>query len=290
MKRIGLISNNRNKKAINISREIYDYLIKKKIEVNLLLDDAMPVKYDLCTVSEKDFCEKTDLIISVGGDGTFLRAARYSFYNSIPVMGINVGNLGFLAEVDLKDRFKSIDDVLENSYKIEKRMLLELEIYRGGKLLKINEPQNQFIALNEFTITRALMEKIIEIGIIINDDEIISYRADGIIIATPTGSTAYSLSAGGPVVEPKNEVVLVTPLCAHNLFSRSMILDTYSKIEIKISTKNINDNLSVDGVRQQVTLKSGDIFRIKKSPLKLNLVTFNNNAFFKVFKEKLLRC
>jgi NAD+ kinase len=288
MKKIGLISNNKNKKAISIAKEIYDYLVDKNIEVILLMDDTMPKKYGFSALNEKEFCSKSDLLISVGGDGTFLRAAKYSFKKSTPIMGINVGNLGFLAEVNLEDRFIAVDNLLQNSYKIEKRMLLDLEIYRNGKILKgLDFP---LIALNEFTITRTMMEKIVNIEILVNDFSIINFRADGIIIATPTGSTAYSLSAGGPIVEPKNEVIIITPLCAHDLFARSIIIDTKNKIEVKVNTKNKNDSLNVDGVKQSVNFIAGDIVRIKKSSKKLNLITFNNNIFFKVFKEKLLRC
>ena len=166
-------------------------------------------------------------------------------------------------------------------------MLLELELYRDGKIIK--EKDLAFIALNEFTINRNLMSKIIDLEILINDFKFINFRADGLIIATPTGSTAYSLSAGGPIVEPNNQVIILTPLCAHNLFTRSMVLNTENKIEIQIKTKNDNDCLSIDGIKQKINIKSDDILKIKKSKLKLNLVTFNNNAFFKNFKEKLLK-
>lgn len=167
MKKIGLISNNKNKKAVNIAKEIYDYLIDKKIEVILLMDDTMPKKYGLFSYSEKEFCSNIELLISVGGDGTFLRSAKYSFKKSTPIMGINVGNLGFLAEVNLDERFKAVDNLLQNSFKIEKRMLLDLEIYRNGKILKgLDFP---LIALNEFTITRTMTEKIVDIEIVVND-------------------------------------------------------------------------------------------------------------------------
>ena len=119
--------------------------------------------------------------------------------------------------------------------------------------------------------------------------DVISFRADGIIIATPTGSTAYSLSAGGPIVEPMNESVIITPICAHSLFARSMVISPRNNLEIRLKSKNKNDVLSVDGTRKDTILHSGDILKINKSKLKLNLITFNNNIFFKVFKEKLLK-
>jgi NAD+ kinase len=287
MKRIGLISNNKTSRALRMAKELYDYLSAKKIEVSLLKDETMPDRFDLPSLSPKEFESTIECLISLGGDGTFLRTARYSFKRGIPLLGINVGNLGFLAEVNLDDFKKAIDKLLTGNYKIEERMLLELELYRNGKIIK-NIGQ-AFIALNEFTINRNLMSKIIDLEILINDFKFINFRADGLIIATPTGSTAYSLSAGGPIVEPDNQVIILTPLCAHNLFARSMVLNTENKIEIKIKTKNDNDCLSVDGIKQKINLKSGDILKVKKSELKLNLVTFNNNAFFKNFKEKLLK-
>jgi NAD+ kinase len=287
MKIIGLISNNKTRKALRIAKELYDYLSAKKVEVALLNEEAMPVNFDLPSLSPKEFECVIDCLISLGGDGTFLRAARYCFKRGIPLLGINVGNLGFLAEVNLDDFKSAIDKLLADNYKIEERMLLELELYRDGKIIK--EKDFPFIALNEFTINRNLMSKIIDLEIIINDFKFINFRADGLIIATPTGSTAYSLSAGGPIVEPNNQVIILTPLCAHNLFTRSTVLNTENKIEIQIKTKNDNDCLSIDGIKQKINIKSDDILKIKKSKLKLNLVTFNNNAFFKNFKEKLLK-
>jgi NAD+ kinase len=287
MKNIGLITNNNKQKAVNIAMHVYEYLIERKINVLLLAEDNMPVKYKLPSVSSDDFSASADAIISVGGDGTFLRAARYSFKRQIPVMGINVGNLGFLTEVNLKDYTTAIDDLLKGSYKIEERMLLEMVIQRGKRV--IGDNNGAFTALNEFTLTRDMMSKIIDLEVIVNGLDVISFRADGIIIATPTGSTAYSLSAGGPIVEPMNESVIITPICAHSLFARSMVISPRNNLEIKLKSKNKNDILSVDGTKKDIFLYSGDILKINKSELKLKLITFNNNIFFKVFKEKLLK-
>jgi len=287
MKIIGLISNNKTRKALRITKELYDYLSSRKVKVVLLKDEAMPVKFDLPSVSTEEFESTIECLISLGGDGTFLRSARHCFKRGIPLMGINVGNLGFLSEVSLDDYKKAIDRMLNNNYKIEERMLLEMELFREGKILK--EKNLQLIALNEFTINRNLMSKIIDLEIFINNFKFVNFRADGLIIATPTGSTAYSLSAGGPIVEPNNQVTILTPLCAHNLFTRSMVLNIGNKIEIKIKTKNDNDCLSIDGIKQKINIKSGDTLKVKKSRLKLNLVTFSNIAFFRNFKEKLLK-
>jgi NAD+ kinase len=286
MKNIGIISNNKNKRALSIAKEIYDFLIGKKIDVFLLDGDKLPGIYKLPANLEKDFTSHVDLLISVGGDGTFLRASKYSFKREIPIMGINVGNLGFLAEVSIENMYKALEYVLEETYEIEDRMLIEAVIYRNEKI--ISDANNPYIALNEFTINRTMFTKLITVEVIINDFPVMNFRADGVIISTPTGSTAYSLSAGGPVVEPKNEVLIVTPICAHTLCSRSIVISPKNELKVRINARNKNASLNVDGVRKNVDMQPEDIFKIKKSNLKLKLITFDKDIFFKIFKDKLL--
>ncbi len=288
MKNIGIISNNEKQEAIEIAREVYDYLIKKDrgIRVFLVETDKMPEVFGLPSVSEKEFSSKSDVIISIGGDGTFLRASKYSFLKEIPVMGINVGNLGFLTVVETSNMYEALDRLLENKYEIEKRMLLEGRFFKNRKVIENKELP--YIALNEFAITRSMLGKIIRFEIIVNQISIKKFAADGIIISTPTGSTAYSLSAGGPIVEPKSEVIIITPICPHTLLSRSIILSPENELEIMISSRNETDSIGIDGKTEQVSIKPDHIFKVKKSKSKLKLITFNKDTFFKVFKEKFI--
>jgi len=287
MKKIGLISNNKNKKAVLIAKEAYDYLKSKKADVLLLADDAMPLKYNLPAVSTETLRSDIEYLISVGGDGTFLRAAHYCFKRQIPVMGINVGKLGFLAEIGRDDYTKAIDSLLNDSFKVEERMLLELDIINKEGIGKKNF--ERLFSLNEFVISRNAAGKILDIEIIINGFVFNEIRADGIIIATPTGSTAYSLSAGGPIVDPDSSLVIVTPICPHSLFSRSTVISTENSLRIKLKSKNGRDVLSSDGIRQNTELDAGDELIFKKSNIKLKLITFEENLFFKVCKEKLIK-
>jgi NAD+ kinase len=287
MKKIGLISNNKNKKAVLIAKEAYDYLKVKNAEVLLLADDTMPLQYHLPAVSTETLAADIDYLISVGGDGTFLRAAHYCFKRQIPVMGINVGKLGFLAEIGRDDYIKAIDSLLDDSFKIEERMLLELDIIDKSGSAKKN--CQRLISLNEFVISRNAAGKILDIEIIINGFVFNEIRADGIIVATPTGSTAYSLSAGGPIVDPGSNLIIVTPICPHSLFSRSTVISPENNLSIRLKSKNGRDILSSDGIRQNVDLDEGDELVFKKSGLKLKLITFNENLFFKVCKEKLIK-
>lgn len=286
MEKIGIISNNQNIKAVKIAKKIYDYLLDRKNEIFLLKDDTLPQKYLLPSVLESEFNSEIELLISVGGDGTFLRASQHSFKREIPIMGVNVGNLGFLAEIDIANMYSSLDCVLNNKYKIEERMLIEGRLYRNGKIA--GNTGQPYLALNEFVVSRPIPGKVIKIEIIVNEENIMSFSADGIIVATPTGSTAYSMSAGGPIVEPKSKVIIVTPICAHTVYNRSMVLSPDNKLEIKVNSKNKSVILNADGVDIGEAVQSNDIFRIKKSKKKLKLIIVNKNIFFKIFKEKLL--
>ena len=288
MKNIGIVSNNEKQEAIEIAREVYDYLIKKDRGFRVLLveTDKMPEVFGLPLVTEKEFSSKSDVIISIGGDGTFLRASKYSFLKEIPVMGINVGNLGFLTVAETSNMYEALDRLLKNKYEIEKRMLLEGRFFKNRKTIEKKEVP--YLALNEFAITRSMLGKIIRFEILVNKISIKKFAADGIIISTPTGSTAYSLSAGGPIVEPKSEVIIITPICPHTLLSRSIILSPDNELEIIISSRNETDSIGIDGKTEQVSIKPDHIFKVKKSKSKLKLITFNKDTFFKVFKEKFI--
>jgi NAD+ kinase len=288
MKNIGIVSNNEKKEAVETAKKIYDYILKKKRGVNLLLldKDKMSEKYFLPAVSEEEFTRKSDIIIAVGGDGTFLRASRYSFGKSTPILGINAGNLGFLTVVDTDNMYDAIDKVLLNSYEIEERMILEGKFYINGKMIENTGISG--LALNEFTISRSMLGKIIKFEISINKIPIKKFTADGLIISTPTGSTAYSLSAGGPIVEPKSEIIIITPICPHTLLNRSIIISPDNKIEILINSRNDKDSISVDGKTIPFSIGADCIFEVKKSKLKLKFITFSRDVFFKIFREKFI--
>lgn len=286
MKIIGIVCNNEKQKAIEIARSVYDHFQAKKIKVLLLDEDGMPARYSLPSVSQSEFSNKSEIIVSIGGDGTFLRASKYSFENETPVLGINVGDLGFLTEVDTANIAEAMDGLIAGSYSLERRMLLKGMLYKNGKMIKDTGLPD--IALNEFAITRSMNEKVIKMEIVVNDISIKSFSADGIIVATPTGSTAYSLSAGGPVVDPNAEAVIITPICPHTLFSRSIILGPDNVLKIKLSSRNEKDILSVDGKTVPLRKPGRYLLKVKKSNKRLNLISFNPNAFFKVFKEKFI--
>ncbi len=288
MKSIGIISNYESKESIKVARKLLGYLNKKgKSITTLFMDkDREAVDFSLQPVSEEDFINKSDIIISVGGDGTFLRASKYAIRRGTPILGINAGNLGFLTVVDKLNMYEAINKILENKYEIEERILLEGGFYKDGKLVRDTGPYT--MAVNEFAINRSMLGKIIRFEIIVNGISIKEFASDGLIISTPIGSTAYSLSAGGPIVEPRSDILIITPICPHTLLNRSIILNPENKIEIKTNSRNKEDSVSVDGKTVTLRIEPDYMFEIKKSKLKLKFITFNRNIFFKVFREKFI--
>jgi NAD+ kinase len=288
MKNIGIVSNNESTEATEVAKKIYDYINKKGKGIPPLLIDGDRVSsdYSLPSVSGQNFIDKSDIIISVGGDGTFLRASKYAIRREIPVLGVNAGNLGFLTVVDTCNMYNAINKVLKNEYEIEERMILEGRFFQNKKPVRnTGLPE---LAINEFAINRSILGKIIRFEIMVNGISIKEFGSDGLIISTPTGSTGYSLSAGGPIVEPKSEILIITPICPHTLLNRSIILNPDNKIEIITSSRNQEDSVSVDGRTIPFKIESNYIFEVKKSKLKLKSITFNRNIFFKVFREKFI--
>lgn len=221
----------------------------------------------------------TKIIISLGGDGTVLQSVQNAIELDVPILAFNTGTLGFLAEHNIKDLELILNQCIRNNYKIEDRFLIE--VYKDNKLLDI--------CLNDCVITREGFSRIITFDVIVNDEIINHYMGDGIILSTPTGSTGYNLSLGGPILSPNNENIIITPIACHTLSSRSIVLDKNCNIKVKLlhsrKTQEKEGILTCDG-RKNIDLHSGDILEIKQYPKKVKFIKFEDN-FFKILKEKL---
>lgn len=262
-----IISNKEIKKNSKYIREMKAYIEEKGHlceTAKVLQDDFKNYIYDINN--------NTDIIISLGGDGTVLQAAQNGIELNIPVLSFNTGTLGFLAEYKIRDFKKIIDNIIEEEYEIEERFLIEC--YKDNKLIDI--------ALNDVVISREGFSRIVSIQTSINDSIINKYRGDGIVISTATGSTGYNLSLGGPVLSPKCKNIIITPIACHSLLSRSIVLDESEEINITIlhsrKTQEKEAILTVDG-RKNIDLHSGDILEIKKSNKKAKLIKINTNFF-----------
>ena len=235
--------------------------------------------YDLTDVPED-----VDCAIALGGDGTLLLAVRQMFSRDIPVLGINLGTLGFLTTAEVSSLPVCLEPLLDDSYKIDERMMLKGVVYRNGEVIMKN------LALNDVVTARSGFSRLVEVKISINDELIGVYGGDGAIVSTPTGATGYNLSAGGPVVFPQTDVIVVTPICPHTLQNRSIVVSGQEKITIEIGKrhKTFKEGTMVtfDG-NTAGTLITGDRIEICAYKRKAKLIKLGSRAFYQVLREKI---
>lgn len=273
--RIGVVARLDVEEAIQLAEKIVDFLIEKNIET--VMDSSLVErlnKYEKlsCPLEEMD----TDIIIAVGGDGTILRTQSFISPKEIPLFGINMGTVGFLTEIDPEDAFKAIGEVLSGNYFVEKRT--QLQIWHRKKL---------HTALNEVVLMTRKPAKMLHIEISVDEEVVEESRADGLIIATPSGSTAYSMSAGGPIVDPRVEAFIIVPICPFKLGSRPTVVPNNSQIKVKLLREGKKAIAVIDGqFEQEIDYMDEIIFR--KSDDYACFVRLNKDFYRKV-REKLIK-
>lgn len=278
--KIGIIPNTAKDKDFNVTRDIVSWLFERNIDV--LLEDkiAEELNCSYCGCDLKTIYSFCDIVIVLGGDGTILNIARQSSEYNVPIFGINLGHLGFLAEAEKNDMYTALEKILIGEYFIEKRMMLEASVEENDTQIK------RFIALNDIGITKGNFSRIISFSVFINDKFVDLYSADGIVVSTPTGSTAYSLSAGGPIVSPDVNVIIITPICPHTLHSRSIIVSEKDTVKVEICDNNTEVMLTVDG-QHGYLLKPNETVTIRSSSCITNLVKLKQRSFFDVLRRKI---
>ncbi|MDK2986396.1 MAG: kinase [Clostridia bacterium] len=280
MKSFGLIINLEKERSIQVATQIIEFFKERKIEVLLPPSNAKAVGYPDLTFMEEKLPENMDCILVLGGDGTFLNTARTMADKDIPILGINLGQLGFLTEIDPEDLFEGLQKLLDGQYYIEERMMLKASVERGGL------ETESFTALNDIVVTKGAFARMIELKTYVGSQYVATYPADGLIISSPTGSTAYSLSAGGPIVAPELEVMIFTPICPHTLHARPMIINPNECLKVTVLSKQSEVMLTVDG-QHGFKLQEGDIISITKSKYTTKLVRLKDRCFYSVLREKL---
>ncbi len=229
----------------------------------------------------KELDSSFDMLLSIGGDGTILRAVTYVRDSGIPILGINAGRLGFLASVQQENISEFLQLVLEKNYKISPRTLLSLTCSSENK-----EIEEINFALNEVTVSRKDTTSMITIETALNGEYLNSYWADGLIISTPTGSTGYSLSCGGPVLTPDVKSLVITPIAPHNLNARPLVITDETEIELKVSGREKQYLVSLDS--RIATVENDTVLKIKKTPFQINMVEIHEETFLKTLRKKLL--
>ena len=278
MKTVGLIINRNKEQIIQIGLSLIDLLRRQQVQVVAIGPEAEALQLE--PSSEKAFCAAAQMVLVIGGDGTMLRAARTVYGRDIPILGINQGYLGFLTEIEVEKLEESLEQLLHGQYDIEHRMMLTAQVYRQGNCIaEVN-------ALNDLVVTKGALSRIIKMELYQGEQLVDRYHGDGLIFSTPTGSTGYSLSAGGPIVHPAMDVCIVAPICPHSLIARPLIFSPEHQLTVRLDANNAPAMLTVDG-QNGVELQQGDRIQISKARYDTGLVVLEKRNFFAVLRQKL---
>jgi NAD+ kinase len=279
MKRIGIILKKQDSRVQSISKDIIPWLQSRGLEVFMDRGAAgLPIA-GAHQAPPEEWIRHVDMVAVFGGDGTMLYAARLIGSSRVPILGINLGSLGFLTEVKLDEMHEAFKLLLAGNYQLEERVLLDVEVIRNGQACA------QYLALNDAVINKGALARIIELEVSVNAQPVLLTRADGLIISTPTGSTAYSLAAGGPILYPTLDAFIIAPICPHTLTNRPVVIP--DKLSVAVCLRHGTDvMLTVDG-QVGMPLEPQDYLRIRRAESTLQLVSPFGNTFFKLLREKL---
>lgn len=265
--------------SVNTSKDNYEKIVDK---IQCTLKSKIPnceVRIFLDGLNLDKEKHELSFLFIVGGDGTILRAVKIIEAYDVPLIGVNYGTLGFMASIEINDIEKAIDQIKNKNYYIDKRLMIEA--YSDDCI------DNSCIALNDIVITKLPLSRLLNFKIFIDDKYYSSFFGDGLIISTPTGSTAYSLSAGGPIVSPDIESIIITPICPHSLNAKSLVISSRSHIKLEIDGVDDNSYVVIDGQRQEILLGK-QVVRIQKHEKYCSLVRFDFYDYYNVLREKLI--
>lgn len=277
MKKVGIILNLGREGAFLIAKELLSWLKDRGLEALIEKEVASLAHIEEAGVEKTKISKEADFIIALGGDGTLLHAANLARERSIPILGINLGSLGFLTEITQTELYDSLTKILEGKFEVENRIMLEA---------KINDDPLESKALNDVIVTMGALARPIHLDVSINSQYLGSYLADGLIVATPTGSTAYSLSAGGPILNPLLKVLVLTPICPHTLAVRPMVITEDEEVSISIRSDHEGVMLTIDGQEGHM-LNGGDQIVVKKAKEVTGLINITQKSFYEVLRTKL---
>ncbi len=280
MRRIGIVVNTSKPNWLLTVRSIVKFLAERRIGVVVEPEEAAAAILPERGKPPERGLVGSDMVLSLGGDGTFLRAVRLIGQADVPIAGVNLGGLGFLAEFAAEDFLSSLDKILTGEHGIDERMTLQACLVRRGKTIRKER------ALNDVVISMTGVSRLITLKTSIDEEYLTTYAADGLIVATPTGSTAYSLSAAGPIVDPALEALLLTPICPHSLSNRPILIPPDKTIKITPLEIPEGAMLTVDG-QTGLDLVCGDAVTVAKSDRNVKLITTNQASYFEILRSKL---
>jgi len=279
VKKIGVFCKPKAPSATDILDRLIPWLRKQNYHVFLDTGTAAIIN-ETSSYEKREISQQADLLIVLGGDGTLLSVARAAHPYNVPILAVNLGSLGFLAEISIEELYPVLENILAGKFEIENRMLLNACVWRNGKKV---EDHN---VLNDIVINKSVVARVINLQVLVNGQYMTSYRADGLIIATPTGSTAYSLSAGGPIIHPSMHTLVLSPICPLMLTNRSILIPDQSIIQVKLAAEYDDVRITLDG-QEGYDMKVEDILEIKKTKTTLQLIRGPNKNYYQILRDKL---
>lgn len=279
IKTVGIAAKPHSKLAAELLPDILNLLEKRQCRVLFDIESSSLLEKKAQGITRADLMAESDMVIVLGGDGTLLSLARYQSEREVPILGINMGSLGFLTEIASDEAVHQLNQTFEGQAHYSRRMMLKAELLRG------EDRQPLPNVLNDVVINKSALARIFDVDIRVNGELITVIRADGLIVSTPTGSTAYNLAAGGPIIHPEMEVIILTPICSHTLTNRPIVLPGEMTVELRINGRE-ETYLTLDG-QQGFPLQDGDIVRVCKSESALCILSARGRSFFDVLQSKL---
>jgi NAD+ kinase len=285
MKRIGIIAKQNKPEAVTITGRLVEWLQPKGVEVYIEEEIEKSLRPNLTApflnpVKREEIPSHAEMIIVLGGDGTLLSVARLVGSHEVPILGVNLGGLGFLTEIRLEELYRVLERVIQGDFVTDERVVFHAAVIRRGERLA------EFIVLNDAVINKGALARIIDLETTINGEYLTTFKSDGLIISTPTGSTAYNLSAGGPIVYPSLHCIIITPICPHTLTNRPIVIPDDVEVRAILKSRQQEVILTLDG-QQGFVLEFGDVVEVKKAEGKILLIKSPYRHYFEVLRKKL---
>ncbi len=280
IKSVGLVVKRDRPEAITFARKLVRYLHDKR--KTPLAEAEIADRIGAEAVERHHLADRADLIVVLGGDGTLLGVARLVAPKAIPILGVNLGGLGFLTEVTMAEAQSALTQVLAGDYEVDRRIMLEAIIERGSET---RDHRESFQAVNDVVVSKGPLGRMLLLEVAADRKPFCTYRADGLIVATPTGSTAYALSAGGPIIYPTLGTIVLAPICPHTLSNRPVVLPDTFEIEIKVKAPDHDTTFTVDG-QESAQLGPADVIRIRRGRHAVSLVR-SAHPYFEIWRDKL---
>jgi NAD+ kinase len=279
MKKIALFAKVHDPRCQGIAVELINWLRQRGCEP--LVESHLAHHLKLPGIPAGEIPTMADLAVVLGGDGTLISSARTIGERDIPILGVNLGSLGFLTEIALDELYQALEKCLAGDFRVSERIMLQAGVERGGTTIASH------LVLNDVVINKGALARIVDLKTRVNDLELTTFKADGLIISTPTGSTGYSLSAGGPIINPSMNCIVITPICPHTLTNRPLVIDDTSAVTVTVKSLDDEDiYLTLDG-QVGVELKSDDVIHIRRSAHTAKLIMSEERDYFAVLRAKL---